>query len=83
MRLLASSCLFDRMKKVGDHWTDIQETWFWKVLLKFVNTLKFWLKSDNKNGHFAWTLHVLLRAEVTAKFNLFNAKKYLEVWSEI
>jgi hypothetical protein len=32
--------------------------WIWNrgVLLNFIDTFQFWLKSDNNNGHFTWRL---------------------------
>jgi hypothetical protein len=35
-------------------WTDFYEIWYWRVLLKPVNTFQFWLKADHSNDGRRW-----------------------------
>jgi hypothetical protein len=58
-RLIASECLSVypsiRIYRLGSQSTDFRETWCWKLLLKSVNKIQIWLKSDKNIGRFIWT----------------------------
>jgi hypothetical protein len=41
-----------RMKEVEKAPTNFHEILFWGVLLKFIDTLKFWFKLENNIRHF-------------------------------
>jgi hypothetical protein len=40
--------------KLEKFWTYFYETWYWGVLLKYVDIFLFWLQSDRHNRHFTW-----------------------------
>jgi hypothetical protein len=40
------------MKQLENGETDFYEIQYLEVMLKFVETFQFWLKSGKKNGHF-------------------------------
>jgi hypothetical protein len=44
-------CLSVRVEKLENRSINYHETWYWGVLIKLVDTLKFWVKVDSSNGH--------------------------------
>ena len=42
-------------------WTDLRESWYWRLLLKSVEKQLIWLKSDHNIGHFTWRPKCILR----------------------
>jgi len=51
-RLLASSCLSVRVQQIGSHWLDFHENWYLRIVRKYVEKIKFCLKSENNQGYF-------------------------------
>ena len=49
-RLLASSCLSDRMKQPGFRWTDCHEIWYFNTFRNHVEKIQVPLKSHKNNG---------------------------------
>jgi hypothetical protein len=42
------------MEKLGSHWKDFHEIWYCSILRKSLAKILFSLKSEKKDGHFAW-----------------------------
>jgi hypothetical protein len=51
-RLLASSCVSVRIQQLGSHWLDFHENWYLRIVRKYVEKIKFCLKSDKNQGYF-------------------------------
>jgi len=51
-RLLASSCLSVRIQQLGFHWLDFHENWYLRIVRKYVEKIKFCLKSNKNQGYF-------------------------------
>jgi hypothetical protein len=43
-----------RMVQLGSQWKDFYQILYLSIFRKSVEKIKFSLKSDKKNGHFAW-----------------------------
>jgi len=41
-------------KKLGSHWTDFHEIWYFSIFRKSVKKIQLSLKSDRYNGYFTW-----------------------------
>jgi len=39
-------------EQLGSQYTDIREILYWRFVLKSVDQIQFWLKSDKNNTHF-------------------------------
>jgi hypothetical protein len=46
------SCVF--MYKLGSHWMDFHEIWYWGFLWKSVKIFQIWLKFGKGDRHFTW-----------------------------
>jgi hypothetical protein len=49
-----SICSSVHMKKLRNHWTDIREIWYLRILWKIVETFQFSLRLDSFNNHCTW-----------------------------
>jgi hypothetical protein len=48
-------CPSVRVKQLGSHWTDFDETWYLTFFyIKSVDKIQVSLKSDKNNGYFTW-----------------------------
>jgi hypothetical protein len=43
-----------RMEKLGYHWTNFYEIWYWNIFRKFVDKIQVSVKSDKNNEYFTW-----------------------------
>jgi hypothetical protein len=56
MTICLSVCLSVCTEQVDSYNKDFHEIWFFNILRKYVEKIKFWLKSGKNNGYFAWPL---------------------------
>jgi len=42
------------MEKLGSHWTNFYEIWYWNIFRKFVDKIQVSIKSDKNNEYFTW-----------------------------
>ena len=55
---IVSFALFVRMKQLGSHWTDFDETWYLNFFLTFLGRIQVSLKSDKNYGYYTRRFHI-------------------------
>ena len=46
--------------KLGSHWMDFREIWYWRFLWKSVKIFHIWLKFGKGDGHLTWLLEYII-----------------------
>jgi hypothetical protein len=47
-------CVSLRMEKLGSHWRDFHEIWYFSIFRNYVEKVQEILKSDKSNAYFKW-----------------------------
>jgi len=70
MSVRPSVCLSVQMGKLGSHWTDFHEIWYFSIFRTPVEKIQVSLKSDNNNRYFTWRpIHICANISLFPSYN--------------